>query len=93
VISKLRDIGNNVALLLIFDSTGPLVVLIHGFPQIWYAYRHQIPFLAEAGYHAVALDLRGQGQSDCPDEVEKYTLLHHAGDVIGVINALEEKEV
>ncbi|CAM6104908.1 unnamed protein product [Calypogeia fissa] len=72
-------------------GSGPLVVFVHGFPQIWYAWRHQMLFLAEAGYHCVALDLRGQGQSDIPTDVSEYTYLHHAGDIIGVIDALGEK--
>ncbi|CAM6128789.1 unnamed protein product [Calypogeia fissa] len=74
-------------------GSGPLVVLVHGFPQLWYAWRHQMLFLAEAGYHCVALDLRGQGQSDIPTDVSEYTYLHHAGDIIGVIDALGEKQI
>jgi pimeloyl-ACP methyl ester carboxylesterase len=83
---------NGIRIHIAEQGSGPLVVLVHGFPQIWYAWRHQLPFLAEAGYHAVALDLRGHGQSDIPAGVENYTHLHHAGDIIGVINALGEKQ-
>jgi len=53
----------------------PLVLLCHGFPESWYSWRHQLPALAAAGYHAVAPDMRGYGQTDAPAEIERYTLL------------------
>ena len=68
---------------------GPLVVLLHGFPELWYSYRHQLTALAGAGYHAVALDQRGYGQTDAPADIHSYSLLHLAGDVVAVINAME----
>ena len=49
-------------------GSGPLVLLLHGFPESWYSWRHQLRALAEAGYHAVAPDQRGYGQTDRPDE-------------------------
>lgn len=65
---------------------GPAVVLLHGFPQFWWAWRHQLVALADAGYRAVALDLRGYGGSDkTPRGYDPFTL---AGDVAGVIGAL-----
>ena len=67
---------------------GPLVVLCHGFPESWYSWRHQLVALAEAGYHAVAPDMRGYGQTDQPEAIESYTLLHLVGDVVGVLDAL-----
>ena len=70
---------------------GPLVVLLHGFPESWYSWRHQLPALAAAGYHAVAPDQRGYGQTDRPAESEKYTQLHLVGDVIGLLDALGEQ--
>jgi pimeloyl-ACP methyl ester carboxylesterase len=69
---------------------GPLVVLCHGFPESWYSWRHQLVALAGAGYHAVAPDQRGYGQSDAPPAVEQYTLLHLVGDVVGLVGALGE---
>src|SRR5436190_3468239 len=68
---------------------GPLVVMCHGFPESWYSWRHQLVALAEAGYHAVAPDMRGYGQTDKPDAIEQYTLLHLVGDVVGLLDALE----
>jgi pimeloyl-ACP methyl ester carboxylesterase len=47
-------------------GAGPVVVLLHGFPELWYSWRHQLQAIADAGYHAVAPDLRGYGDSDAP---------------------------
>ena len=71
---------------------GPLVLLLHGFPELWYSWRHQLVALAEAGYHAVAPDQRGYGQTDRPTEIEKYTQLHLVGDIIGLLDALKEEQ-
>jgi pimeloyl-ACP methyl ester carboxylesterase len=65
---------------------GPLVLMLHGFPQFWWAWRHQLPALAEAGYHAVAMDLRGYGASDKPPR--GYDTPTLAADVAGVVRAL-----
>lgn len=73
------------------QGTGPLVLLCHGFPELWNAWRYQFPALSEAGYHVVAPDLRGYGQTDQPDDVEVYTLLHLVGDLIGVLDVLGEQ--
>ena len=70
---------------------GPLVILCHGFPESWYSWRRQLVALAEAGYHAVAPDQRGYGQTTAPERIEAYTLLHLVGDVVGLVGALGEK--
>jgi pimeloyl-ACP methyl ester carboxylesterase len=70
---------------------GPLVILCHGFPECWYSWRHQLAALASAGYHAVAPDQRGYGQTDRPDGAERYTMLHLAGDIVGLLDALGEE--
>ncbi|MEV4616980.1 alpha/beta hydrolase [Kitasatospora sp. NPDC049258] len=69
-------------------GTGPLVLLLHGFPESWYSWRHQLTALADAGYHAVAPDQRGYGATGGPDEVDRYSILHLAGDALGLIPAL-----
>jgi pimeloyl-ACP methyl ester carboxylesterase len=71
---------------------GPLVVLCHGFPESWYSWRHQLVALAGAGFHAVAPDQRGYGQTDRPDEIDQYTLLHLVGDMVGLLDALGEQD-
>lgn len=70
---------------------GPLVVFCHGFPDSWYAWRHQLQAVAEAGYQAVALDMRGYGETTSPLDPQLFTLAHNIGDVIGVIHALGHK--
>jgi pimeloyl-ACP methyl ester carboxylesterase len=67
---------------------GPLVLLLHGFPEFWWTWRHQLVTLAAAGYRAVAVDLRGYGGSDKPPR--GYDLITAAGDVAGLIRALGE---
>jgi len=67
---------------------GPLVLMLHGFPELWYSYRHQLPALAGAGYHAVAPDIRGYGQSDAPPNVEDYGMKDHLADALGILDAL-----
>ena len=83
---------NGIRMHLAEEGEGPLVVLLHGFPESWYSWRHQLQALAEAGYHAVAPDQRGYGQTDRPAEIEKYTQLHLVGDVIGLLDALGEEQ-
>ncbi|MGW4498222.1 alpha/beta fold hydrolase [Micromonospora sp. NPDC004336] len=73
-------------------GSGPLVVLLHGFPESWYSWRRQLVALADAGYHAVAPDQRGYGLTDRPSAVEDYTILHTVGDLIGLIDALGEEQ-
>jgi len=69
-------------------GAGPLVVLCHGFPESWYSWRHQLVALAAAGFHAVAPDMRGYGQTDRPEEIDRYTLLHLVGDMVGLLDAV-----
>ncbi|HWA64802.1 MAG TPA: alpha/beta hydrolase [Mycobacteriales bacterium] len=69
-------------------GTGPLVLLVHGFPESWYSWRHQLPVIADAGFRAVAIDVRGYGRSSAPHEVEAYGMVHHVGDNVGVVEAL-----
>lgn len=86
---RFADVGE-IRLHYVEEGEGPLVVLIHGFPYLWYTWRHQIRPLAAAGYHVVAPDLRGFGQSDAPEAVENYEILRAVGDVVGLANALGE---
>src|SRR4029079_16322990 len=72
-------------------GAGPLVVLCHGFPESWYSWRHQIGALADAGYHVVAPDMRGYGQTDRPDAIDQYSIFHLTGDMVGVLDALGEQ--
>ena len=69
---------------------GPLVVLAHGFPELAWSWRHQLPALAAAGYRVVAPDQRGYGGSTRPEAVEDYDILHLTGDLIGLLDELGE---
>ncbi len=85
---------NGIALHLAEAGKGPLVILLHGFPELWYSWRHQLPALAAAGYRAVAPDLRGYGETDAPQAIESYSMLNMTADVAGILDALgEEKAV
>jgi pimeloyl-ACP methyl ester carboxylesterase len=80
--------ANGIRVHLAEQGSGPLVILCHGFPESWYSWRHQLRALAAAGFHAVAPDMRGYGGTDRPEEIEKYTLLHLVGDMVGLLDAL-----
>jgi pimeloyl-ACP methyl ester carboxylesterase len=79
---------NGIRMHLAEQGAGPLVVLCHGFPESWYSWRHQLRALSEAGFHAVAPDMRGYGKTDRPEAIDQYTLLHLVGDMVGLLDAL-----
>ncbi|MCV7339122.1 alpha/beta fold hydrolase [Mycobacterium haemophilum] len=68
------------------ERGAPVVVLAHGFPELAYSWRHQIPALAEAGYHVLAPDQRGYGGSSRPDAVEAYTIHELTADIVGLLD-------
>ncbi|MFF3006571.1 alpha/beta fold hydrolase [Kitasatospora sp. NPDC057940] len=76
---------------LVEQGTGPLVLLLHGFPESWYSWRHQLPVLAAAGYRAVAIDVRGYGRSSKPEEVTAYRMFDLVEDNVAVVHALGER--
>ncbi|XP_065858361.1 uncharacterized protein [Euphorbia lathyris] len=72
---------------------GPnFVVLLHGFPELWYSWRHQMHFLANNGYHVIAPDLRGYGDSDSPLSPSSYTLFHLAADILGILDHFHQHQ-
>jgi pimeloyl-ACP methyl ester carboxylesterase len=84
--------ANGIHIHIAEQGSGPLVLLCHGFPESWYSWRHQMKALSLAGFHAVAPDMRGYGDTDRPGDIERYTLFHLVGDMIGVLDALGEKK-
>ena len=74
-------------------TDGPLIVLLHGFPEFWYAWRKQIPFLVNLGYRVVAVDQRGYNLSDKPSEIRAYTLDELAADIFGILPALGREKM
>lgn len=89
---NLRTIcANRINIRIAEYGDGPLVLLVHGFPESWYSWRHQLSALAEVGYRAVAMDVRGYGGSDAPEPVEAYSMENITADVVGVLDALGEE--
>ncbi|MFJ4732541.1 alpha/beta fold hydrolase [Streptomyces sp. NPDC088770] len=76
---------------LVEQGTGPLVLLVHGFPESWYSWRRQLPALAAAGYRAVAIDVRGYGRSSKPAATDAYRMLNLVEDNVAVVRALGEE--
>ncbi|XP_073104838.1 epoxide hydrolase 2-like [Elaeis guineensis] len=72
---------------------GPMVLFIHGFPELWYSWRHQMVALAARGYRAVAPDLRGYGDTDAPPSTTDYTIFHLVGDLVALLDALAQDQV
>ncbi len=83
---------NGLRMHLAEQGTGPLMLLCHGFLELWCSWQYQFPTLAHAGYHVVAPDLRGYGQTDQPGDPAVYTLLHLVGDLVGVLDVLGERQ-
>ena len=83
--------SNGIKMRIAEAGTGPLVLLAHGWPESWYSWRHQMTMLADAGYHAVAPDMRGYGETDKPAAVDDYDVNHVAGDLVGILDALGEE--
>lgn len=80
-----RDIEvNGIRLNVVEAGTGPLVILCHGWPELAYSWRHQIPALAAAGYKVVAPDMRGYGRSDAPAEIDAFNIMQLVGDITGL---------
>src|ERR1700694_3616170 len=75
------------------QGEGPLVLLLHGWPETWYSWRHQIDALASAGYRVVAPDQRGYSTTDRPDAIYQYSIFHLVGDVVALIGELGEEQV
>ncbi|KAJ4966130.1 hypothetical protein NE237_017979 [Protea cynaroides] len=83
---------NGIKLHLAEKGQGPVVLLLHGFPELWYSWRHQIIALASHGYRAVAPDLRGFGDTDAPSSLTNYTVFHIVGDLIALIDLLGQDQ-
>ena len=84
--------ANRLGFRVALAGEGPLVVLVHGWPESWYSWRHQIAALAGAGYRVAAPDVRGYGGSDKPDAIEAYAIKEMCADIAGLIAALGEDQ-
>lgn len=83
---------NGIRMRIAMQGAGPLVLLCHGFPELWYSWRHQIEALSSAGFRVVAPDMRGYGGTDAPLQVEAYTRLHLIGDMVDLVRVLGERQ-
>src|SRR5271156_2232903 len=83
--------ANGIHIHIAEQGRGPLVLLCHGFPESWYSWRHQLPALAQAGFRAVAPDMRGYGDTDHLSEADRYSLSHLVGDMVALVDALGER--
>ncbi len=83
--------ANGVSLQVATAGSGPLCVLVHGWPELWLSWRHQFEPLVRAGYRVAALDVRGYGGSDAPADVGSYAMTTIVDDIAGVIEALGER--
>jgi pimeloyl-ACP methyl ester carboxylesterase len=87
-IRQRRVATNGIELNIAEQGEGPLVLMLHGFPESWYSWRHQFAPLAAAGFHAVAPDMRGYGKSDKPHNIDAYNQVQVVNDIVGLIPAL-----
>lgn len=83
---------NGIDLSYLSQGEGPLVIFMHGFPDLAISWRHQMEAVAEAGYRAIAPDMRGYGASDAPEDPALYSQFYIAGDIVGLIDHLGEED-
>jgi pimeloyl-ACP methyl ester carboxylesterase len=83
--------ANGIDIFLLEQGEGPLVVLCHGWPELSYSWRHQIPALAAAGFHVAVPDMRGFGRTSAPADINAYSIFDHVGDMVALVAALGEK--
>ncbi|OMO81969.1 Alpha/beta hydrolase-1 [Corchorus olitorius] len=74
-------------------GSGPVILFLHGFPELWYSWRHQLLSLSSLGYRCVAPDLRGYGDTDAPPSAASYTVFHIVGDLVGLLDAMGVDQV
>jgi pimeloyl-ACP methyl ester carboxylesterase len=83
--------ANGIDIFLLEQGEGPLVLLCHGWPELSYSWRHQIPALAAAGFHVAAPDMRGFGRTSAPADIDAYSIFDTVGDMVALVAALGEK--
>jgi pimeloyl-ACP methyl ester carboxylesterase len=84
--------ANGINIHIAEQGSGPVVLFVHGFPELWYSWRHQLPAVAAAGFHAVAPDVRGYGRTDAPQAIESYSMKELTADAVGVLDELDVEQ-
>jgi pimeloyl-ACP methyl ester carboxylesterase len=84
--------ANGIEMFVLEQGEGPLVLLCHGWPELSYSWRHQIPALAAAGFRVAAPDMRGFGRTSAPADVKAYSIFDHVGDMVALVEAFGEKQ-
>lgn len=84
--------ANGIEIFLLEQGEGPLVVLCHGWPELSYSWRHQIPPIAAAGFRVAAPDMRGFGRTSAPADIGAYSIFDNVGDMVALVDALGEKQ-
>jgi pimeloyl-ACP methyl ester carboxylesterase len=79
--------ANGIEIFVREQGEGPLVLLCHGWPELSYSWRHQIPAIAAAGFHVMAPDMRGFGRSSAPAEIDSYSIFQNVGDMVALVAA------
>ena len=85
--------ANGIKMHIAEKGQGPVVLFLHGFPELWNSWRHQIHALSSLGYHAVAPDLRGFGDTEAPTSITNYTCDHIVNDLVALIDSLGVEQV
>lgn len=86
--SSRKLVANGLNMHIEEKGDGPVVLFVHGFPETSFAWRHQLAALAAAGFHAVAPDMRGYGETECPAEIARYSMFDLVGDLVGLLDAM-----
>lgn len=83
---------NGIRMHYVEQGTGFPVLMMHGFPEMWYSWRFQIPALAKAGFRAIAPDMRGYGDTEVPQGIPAYDIHHLVDDMVGLLDAIGFKK-
>ena len=84
--------ANGIEMFLLEQGEGPLVLFCHGWPELSYSWRHQIPAIAAEGFHVAAPDMRGFGRTSAPTDIKAYSIFDHVGDMVALVAALGKNQ-